>query len=91
MSKLYNLQSKETQPLCPQIALKKQTIEHEKKEKTPITFKKGRGDEGINTRQTALGQGAQITLFLTNEPSSVKQTAKTNTPHFASGRNFEGK
>lgn len=52
---------------------------HERKEKTPITFKKGRSDEAINARQTALGQGHRIMLLLTNEPSFVKQTVKTNT------------
>lgn len=33
----------------------------------------------------ALGQGPQITLFMTNEPGFVKQTVKTNTLPSASG------
>lgn len=39
----------------------------------------------INTRQTALGQGPQIMVILTNEPSFVKQAVKTNTLASASG------
>lgn len=39
----------------------------------------------INTRQTVLGQGPPIMLFVTNEPGFVKQTVKTNTLLSASG------